>query len=101
MAGGQTVNTQKLGAAGSAYTQDGDELKAAGRKLETNISAEKVGKAWPDVATAYVEAIGKYRDAMTKCGEQAANLGDKMSQAAAAYENGESFNADAIASKGV
>ncbi|MBB3049116.1 uncharacterized protein YukE [Prauserella isguenensis] len=101
MAGGQTVDVGKLRAAGDAYTQDGGQLKEVGGRLETDVGEAQVGKAWSDTAKPYAEAIKKYRDAVTKYGEQAADLGDNMKQAAKAYEDGETVNAETIASKGV
>ena len=96
MAGGHKVDTGKLNAAGSAYSQEGGELTTAGGKIETGVSAGQIGKAWASLASGYTDAIKKYRDGVTTYGQKASDLGGKLTSAASHYEKGEEVSASAM-----
>lgn len=101
MAGGQTVDPGKLGAAGSAYEQVGNELVDAAGRIEAGVSTGQVGRGWQHVASAYGDVITRYHDSVTTCGEKVEEFGGKLSEAAKSYEDGEVVSRDMIASKGV
>ena len=98
--GGQTYDAGKLSAGGKAIEDQGSDLIEAGSKIQSEVSMGAVGKAWREVADPYVEAIGKYRDAVNNFGKLAQDFGSKMNQAASSYEHGEAVTAADIAREG-
>lgn len=98
--GGFGVEPGKVGAAGSAYSKEGDELVSAGSKIETDVGMGKVGKAWGDIAGPYTEAISKFRDTVISYGEVVTELGGQLSTAAKSYEKGEEASQDSFTRKG-
>lgn len=96
MAGGQTYDAGKLSAGGKSIEGEGSDLIDAGAKLQTDVSMGTVGQAWGQFAQPYVEAIEKYRDAVTQFGELSQDFGGKMNEAASSYEHGEAVAAGDI-----
>lgn len=100
MSNGFAADPGKLNAVGSAYSREGSELVSAASSVETGIGSGSVGKAWSDVAKPYADAIARFRAAVISYGDQATELGGKLSGAADSYESGEDVGAATFARKG-
>ncbi|WP_139320743.1 hypothetical protein [Saccharomonospora sp. CUA-673] len=93
MSGGHQVDPGKLGGAGGAYGDKGEELGQAAGNVQPGIGEGQIGQLWQATAAKYADAIDKYADAIKQYGKQVGELGGKFSSAAESYQNGETVNA--------
>lgn len=90
------VEPGKVNAVGSAYGKEGDELVSHSSKIESDVAASNVGKAWTDFASPYVEAFGLYRDVTLSYGKATIEFGGQLESASKNYEKGEDVNKESF-----
>lgn len=94
--GGHKVDPGQLNAGAQAYNQEGTELTQASGKVEPNVSAGQVGKAWQPVAEQYTQAFTRFKDTTAQYGTAATQFGGQLANAASTYSANEEDQQQAI-----